>query len=323
MKKNYRMLQKYGIFRKLSAAAAAGACMAFLLTGCAKEEEPELTRYQGNFLGVFDTVTTVVGYTPDKETFTAYMETLREELQEYHRLYDIYNDYEGINNLKTVNDNAGIQPVKVDSRIIDLLTEGEEMYEETDGRMNIAMGSVLSIWHDYRTEGIDDPLNAELPPMEKLKEAAEHTDINRMKIDREASTVYLEDPDMRLDVGAVAKGYATEMVCRSLKEQGFTHALVNVGGNTRAIGDKPGGGMWEVGVQNPDLGSKQAYLHVMELADQTLVTSGTYQRYYTVDGKQYHHIIHPELLMPWDRYTAVSILCGDSGRCGRAFHRSL
>lgn len=292
-----------------------GACTAStLLTGCGRKAEPELFRYQASFLGVFDTVTNVVGYAPDEETFTKYMEDLQSMLEEYHQLYDIYNDYDGISNIKTINDNAGIKPVQVDSRIIDLLTEAQDMYEETDGRINVAMGSVLSIWHDYREEGTDDPEAAAIPSMEELEAASLHTDISNMKIDRDASTVYLEDPEMSLDVGAVGKGYATEMACQMLEAQGVTSALVNVGGNTRAIGTKPGGEKWQVGVQNPDLNSKEAYLHVMELDDQALVNSGTYQRYYTVNGKQYHHIIHPELLMPWDRYVDVAILCPDSGR---------
>ncbi|MDO5349888.1 MAG: FAD:protein FMN transferase [Lachnospiraceae bacterium] len=303
-----------------------------LLTGCSQEQthymqteesitasettggyDQSLTRYQASFLGVFDTVTTMVGYSLDKDTFTAYAQELKTELEEYHQLYDIYNDYPGINNIKTINDNAGIRPVEVDVRIIDLLEEAVEMYQETGGRVNAAMGSVLSLWHHYRMEGIDDPEHAALPPMAELERLAEHTDITKLKIDRKASTVYLEDPEMSLDVGAVAKGYATEMVCRKLEEDGLLHALVSVGGNTRAIGSKPDGSLWQVGIQNPDLDSEEKNLHIMELQDLSLVQSGTYQRYYTVDGVQYHHIIHPELLMPWKEYVSVVILCPDSG----------
>lgn len=202
----------------------------------------------------------------------------------------------------------------MDQRIIDLLTEAVELCEETNGAMNIAMGSVLSLWHDYGTEGIEDPGHASLPPAEALQDAALHTDIHNICLDPDASTVYLADPDMSLDVGAIAKGYATEMVCRSLQKQGFTHALISVGGSTRAIGTKPDGSCWDVGIQDPDQASESAILYVMELTDTSLVSSGTYQQYYTVDGKPYHHIIHPELLMPWDRYTQVSVLCGNSGR---------
>lgn len=273
----------------------------------------KLTRYDANFLRLFDTVTTINGFAKDEETFRGYAEELHQELTTYHQLYDIYNDYDGINNVKTINDNAGIQPVVVDERIIDMLELSREMYEESAGTFNVAMGSVLSIWHEYRTDGIADPLNAQLPPMDELRAAAEHTDISQMIIDREASTVYLADPEMSLDVGAIAKGYATEMACRTLEADGLRYALVSVGGNVRAIGTKDNGELWKVGIQNPDLYSDIKYLHTAALNGMSLVSSGSYQRYYTVGGKTYHHIIHPDTLMPADEYVSVSILCQDSG----------
>lgn len=276
--------------------------------------ELELHRYDAQFLGLFDTVTSIVGYAEDKETFTAFAQEFHDELESYHQLYDIYHDYEGINNIKTINDNAGIQPVNVDRRIIDMLEEAVELYKLTNGRVNVAMGSVLKIWHEYREDGIDDPEHAEVPSMDELSEAAKHMDISGLEIDREASTVYLRDPGMRLDVGAIAKGYATEMVCRKLEADGMSDALVSVGGNIRSIGTKPNDEKWTVGVQNPDTESPEKYVLRVELEDMSLVTSGTYQRYYTVNGTRYHHIIHPDLLMPWDRYVSVSILCRDSGR---------
>lgn len=301
---------------------AAALC---LLTGCSAK--PKLNRYDAQFLQLFDTVTSIVGYAEDKEQFTAYAQEFYDALEEYHQLYDIYHDYDGINNLKTVNDHAGIQPVKVDTRIIELLDTAMEMYEQTDGYMNIAMGSVLEIWHDYRTEGIDDPLNAKLPPMEELEEAAKHMNIEDVVIDREQSTVYLKDPEMSLDVGAIAKGYATERVCRQLEADGFTSAMVSVGGNIRAIGTKPEGELWVVGIQNPDMDSEEPYLHTVSIEDLSLVTSGSYQRYYTVDGVPYHHIIDPDTLMPENEYVSVSILCADSGLADAlstaAFNRSL
>lgn len=284
-----------------------------LLTAACAPRPPRLTRYDAQFLQLFDTITSVVGYSKDKETFTAYAQELHDELKRYHQLYDIYNNYEGINNLKTVNDNAGIRPIVVDQEIIDLIEYARTMDQKTDGKVNIAMGSVLSIWHDYRTEGIDDPEEAQLPPMEALNAASAHTDIQSVIIDRAASTVYLPDPDMSLDVGAIAKGYATEQVCRTLEADGFTQALVSVGGNIRAIGTKENEEKWSVGIQNPDTASDTKYLHNIKITDMSLVTSGSYQRYYTVDGKPYHHIINPETLMPWNEYASVSILCKDSG----------
>lgn len=300
--------------KKITAILLVAAITASLasVSGC-KEKEPVLNRYDIQYLDLFDTVTSVVGYTEDEETFRAYAQEFYEEMKTYHQLYDIYNDYEGIANIKTINDQAGKEPVKVDEKIIEMLKEAIEMDEKTKGYMNVAMGSVLSIWHQYRTMGSNDPESAELPPMDELSAAAEHMDISQVIIDEEALTVYLPDPAMSLDVGSIAKGYATEMVCRKLEEDGLTHALISVGGNVRAIGAKDDGSLWKVGIQNPDLESSTRYLHTVELKSMSLVTSGSYQRYYTVDGKDYHHIIHPELLMPWNEYTSVSILCKDSG----------
>ena len=164
--------------------------MITLLSGCSQKKEPKLNRYDAQFFELFDTVTSIVGYTEDEETFREYANELRDELLVYHQLYDIYHDYEGMANLKTINDNAGIQPVKVDEKIIAMLEEAIEMYEKTDGRMNIAMGSVLSLWHDYREAGSLDADHAAIPSDEELQEAAKHMDIYKIKIDREASTVY-------------------------------------------------------------------------------------------------------------------------------------
>ena len=298
------------IGKRLLAVTVAGAVA---LASAACSQKPALTRYDAQFLQLFDTVTSVVGYAKDKETFTAYAQELHDELEVYHQLYDIYKEYDGINNLKTINDNAGIAPVVVDQKIIDMLELAKELDVKTNGYFNIAMGSVLSVWDGYRTAGIDDPETAELPPMEKLKEASEHMNIQDVVTDKEASTVYLADPEMSLDVGAIAKGYATEMACRKLEEDGLTNALVSVGGNVRAIGTKDDGSKWKLGIQNPDLSSETKYLHMIAVDDMSLVTSGVYQRYYTVDGVQYHHIVNPDTLMPWFEYDSVSILCKDSG----------
>ncbi|NLP35537.1 MAG: FAD:protein FMN transferase, partial [Clostridiales bacterium] len=121
-------------------------------------------KYQGSFLVLFNTVTEVVAFANSESEFEEFTKLIYDNLKEYHELYDKYNDYDGVNNIKTINDNAGITPVKVDQRIIDMLLYSKDMYERTDGTVNIAMGPVLEIWHDYRTAGIDDPINAMLPP---------------------------------------------------------------------------------------------------------------------------------------------------------------
>ncbi len=282
-----------------------------LLAGCKKTSG--ITRYSTQYLDLFDTLTVIDGYASSQEEFSKETEKLYEELKTYHQLYDIYNDYENINNIKTINDNAGIAPVKVDKKIIDLLLLGKEIYEETNGKVNIAFGSVLSIWHDYRTEELNDSENAKLPPMEELKIANKHVDISKVIIDEAASTVYLEDKEMSLDVGSVGKGYATKMLTDYANREGMNHLLISVGGNISAIGTKEDGSNWVLGIQNPDTDSETAYVQKVNAKDQSLVTSGNYQRYYMVDGKMYHHIIDPNTLMPSAYFASVSILNKDSG----------
>lgn len=286
-----------------------------LLFGCSAPAETTATaetagphRYQATFLTLFDTVTTIVGYAESEADFTATAQELHDELLAYHQLYDIYNDYEGMTNLKTVNDRAGQGPVQVDRKIIDLLLFSKELYAETGGRVNIAMGSVLRLWHDAREAGIADPGAAALPDDDALKEAAAHTDINSVEIDEEAGTVCFTDPELRLDVGAIAKGYAAQRVCENAPEG----LLISIGGNVCATGPKPeSGAPWVVGIENPDDTSQ--YLHTLYVDHYAVVTSGDYQRYYTVDGVVYHHIIDPDTLYPARYWRSVTILCPDSG----------
>jgi FAD:protein FMN transferase len=285
---------------------------ALLLSGCGNAASPQTTQYKATFLDLFDTVSQILGYAEDKETFTAFSEQVKAELAQYHALYDIYHD-DAVTSIKTINDSAGVQPVKTDGRIIGLLLKSREIYDITGGKTNIALGAVLEIWHQYREAGIDDPENAQLPPMDALLEAANHTDIGDMIIDEEASTVYLTDPLMSLDVGAIAKGYATERVAESIETSGKTSVLLSIGGNVRAIGAKPDGSPWNVAIQNPDLEAEDNSLFTLAINNLSVVTSGSYQRYYVVDGVKYHHIIDPATLMPAAYFIGISVVASDSG----------
>lgn len=288
---------------------ALSAVLLISLCSCGAKEKERFTAY---YFDYFDTATTIVGYEYSKEDFDAVCAEITSLLREYHQLYTIYNSYDGVNNLLKLN--RANEALKVDAKIIDMLIYAKEMHDLTNGRMNIAMGSVLSIWHDYRDDGLDDPVNAALPPMEELLNAAEHTDINDVIIDEAAQTVYLNDDEMSLDVGAIAKGYAVEEVALWLEEQGKSGYILNVGGNIRTIGSRPDGTPWSAGIENPDASKREdePYIAYLHLSGESLVTSGTYQRYYTVNGINYHHIIDPETLMPGERYLSVSVVCKSS-----------
>lgn len=288
--------------------------LAVLLISC-EDKTPKMQRYTTYDWNSFDTVSTITGYAESSEDFDSVANDIMEELREYHELFDIYNRYEGKENLYTINQlsDGEHRVVTVDRRIIDMLLYAKEMYVKTDGKMNIAMGSVLSIWHDYREEADENFGFGELPPMEDLQEAAKHTNIDDLIINEENCTVFLADPKMKLDVGAIAKGYAVEMIARQLESRGITGFVLNVGGNIRTIGAKATGEKWTAGVENPGLNIEEEYIAYLGLSGEAVVTSGSYQRFYIADGKQYHHIIDPETLMPATYFQAVSIICPHSG----------
>ena len=296
--------------------ALSFSLICLLLCSCSSnqgEQGSKTQKFTASYIEYFDTVCTVVGYEESEEDFNIVADKIETLLSNYNKLYDIYNTYEGVNNVKTINQNAGVKPVKVDNEIIKLIDFSAELYTLTNGTVNIAMGSVLNIWHNYRDMYVNSPEEAKLPEMGALQNANEHTDFNNIIIDRENSTVYLKDSNMSLDVGAVAKGYATEQIAKALIADGVTNYALNFGGNIRTIGAKGDGSDWSAAVTNPDKESEKPYLMNVKLNGQSFVTSGSYERFYTVDGVRYHHIIDPKTLMPNNTFTSVSILATDSG----------
>ena len=267
------------------------------LCSCAKTEK----RYTATSFEYFDTVTNIVGYAASEEEFKNTKNYIFSELERYHRLYDIYNSYDGIANIKTINSSR--KPVKVSEEIIDLIEYGKSIYSLTGGKTNIAMGSVLSIWHDCREEG------TRLPEMSELVSASEHCNPDDIITDRENGTVFLADEKMSIDVGAVAKGYAAEMIAESLREKGISGYIISIGGNVCAVGSKPDGGKWTVGIENP-LG--EGFCETIGVCDMSVVTSGSYQRYFEFNGVRYHHIIDPDTLFPENRFVSVTVVSANS-----------
>ena len=281
------------------------------LTGCGETGRRSVT-----YTDAFDTVTTFTAYGVSQTEFSAGARRLHEKLLEYHRLYDIYTDYAGLANLKTLNDRAGGDPVALSAPVLDLLEYGLQAYRDTDGRVNILFGAVLELWHACRKQAQQQPEAATLPETAALRAAAAHTDPACLVIDRAAGTARLTDAKARVDVGAVAKGYAAERLAEFVRQElGWRWALINVGGNIRAVGGKGAENRpFIIGLQNPDTDSAKTYIATVSLAEGSVVTSGDYQRYYTVDGQRYAHIIDVDTLYPAARMRAVSVVCADSAR---------
>ncbi len=275
------------------------AAQILLLSSC-ESTASEIKPRSRVFFEYFDTFGTLYDYSGAKEAeFNKNADKIEAELAKLHKLFDIYNEYDGLNNLATLNRMAGKGAVTLDESVLELLEYSKYMYKITNGEVNIAFGSVLKIWHAYRQEA------KELPSIEELSLANEHTDISKLIINRDAGTAELLDPEMSLDVGAIAKGYAVECLAEYIEELGLSSYVIDMGGNLRAVGCKKNGESWRSAVKNPY--SSSDFLAYISLSDSALVTSGTYERFYTVDGVRYHHIIDNETLFPENRYISVSV----------------
>ena len=284
------------------------------LTGCPKTAQTAENKPKGMvYFTYFDTVSYIYSYANDtQEQFEANCSAVSGILGDYHNLFDIYYEYSGINNLCTINKNAGGDPLPVDERLIEFLLYAKELYTLTSGEMNVMMGAVLRPWHDCRTSASEDPKNATIPDIDDLMERSTHTDINSLEIDIDNKTVRITDPKASIDVGALGKGYATEMAAKYLKDKGISGYVLNIGGNIRIIGTKNDGSGWMTGIKDPN-DPDNAYASYTELANTSCVTSGIYERYFTVNGVQYHHIIDKDTLMPSEHFSSVTILTEHSG----------
>lgn len=278
-----------------------------VLGGCA-QAEPQ--KYSTSFFDVFDTVTTIIGYADSQETFDRVVGEARQQFVRYHQVFDGYNAYDGVHNLYYVNQNAASGPVPAEPELMTLLAWIRDLQPSLEGRVNVAMGAVLRLWHDAREAGVA------LPDEAALREAAGHVDMSQVILDEQAGTVYFADPELSLDLGAVAKGYTAERVAQWMLDSDMPSFIISAGGNVR-MGNPPADGRtkWGVGIQDPD-GAVLGLSDIVETLYVTgcsVVTSGDYQRYYVVDGQRYHHLIDPDTLMPDTDFRSVSIITEDSG----------
>lgn len=210
---------------------------------------------------------------------------------------------------------AGGKPVKVSPETLEVIKYGKKFGDLSGGAFDITVGKASDLWnfHESLTE---EP--AEVPSEESLKEASKHIDYTKIEIDEKAGTVRLEDPEMMLDLGGIAKGYIADKTADYLRSRGVVSAIVNLGGNIEVVGGKSKA--YDKGAENQDdfsLGIRDPRSDDGELLclypgkNITIVTSGTYERFIEVDGIKYHHILDPKTGYPVDTdVLQVSIISG-------------
>lgn len=279
-----------------------------------KIDEKEIARaerFEVEIFAGFDTVTRIIAYEENKESFDETIAFISERLEYYHKLFTSFEEFPDLTNVSTLNRLASGKPIKVEPDLFNLLVLSVQMSEDSGGAFNPVFGSVTSLWKEATVYSLEYPEKAFVPEKEKLLQAQTHTQLSNLILDQENQTVYFLDPEMKLDLGAIAKGYALELLLEEMKLQGNDHYLISIGGNVKTLGPKEDGKAWVVGVQDPF--SASGVYAIQEAVDVSLVTSGVYERFYQYGEEIFHHIIDPETLYPSEYYVSVSIVHEDSG----------
>ena len=275
------------------------------------------------FYDTFDTVVHIAIYTDDDSFAKENLVYAKERYEELHKLFDNYKTYPDLVNVKTINDNAGIKPVTVDDTLFQLIKSSIDDYNNISHNTNIALGPVTKLWNEYRElyeggktkEEVIALKGEALPSDEELEKLRPLVNIDKIKLDDEKQTVSLEK-GMELDLGATAKGFATELVAKELEDRGVKSCVISAGGNVRIIG-KPTDGRdnFRIGIQDPEFESSDHVLVTLNVANTSIVTSGDYQRYFDLDGVRYCHIIDPDTLKPAHEIKSATVIKEDSGLC--------
>ena len=284
--------KKNNIIKTLSAVLTASA---LLLTGCSGAKSSTQTDQDLTYTDMlFDTVIQILD--PADESI---LDGLKKLCEKYDTMFSATNTDSELYKLNHANG----QPFTVSSETANLIQEGIHYSELSGGAFDLTIEPVSALW-DFKA---DKPT---VPSSDAIAQAVSHVDYT--KVDIQDNTVTLEDPEAGIDLGAIAKGYIADQVKTYLKKQGIKHAIINLGGNVDVIGTKPDGSKYNIGIQKPFDESGEAITSV-QLKDQTVVTSGIYERYFKKNGKLYHHILDPRTGYPCENNLySVSIITDSS-----------
>ena len=275
----------------------AALCACLLLTGC--QRAPAGDSGQKNWSSqvfAMDTVMDLSIYADDDRLLTE-AETLIGQLEDSFSTTDPHSEIYQLNQ-------AGNAVLGPDSA--DLLGKALSYCAETGGALDLSVYPVVRAW-GFTTDTYQVPSAEEL---DALLPAVDYS-----KIDFDAATGAVSLPQgMEIDLGSVAKGYTADRLCALFRDGGVTSALLNLGGNVQAVGSKPDGSDWRVGVRDPL--EKDGYLGILSMHDQAVVTSGGYERYFEKDGQVYWHIIDPSTGYPAKNGLISATVVGPEGvRC--------
>lgn len=207
----------------------------------------------------------------------------------FERVQEIENKmsrYQGGSEIDLINQNAGGEAVSISPDTYFVIKTALDYAEKTEGAFNPLIGDIVDLW------GIGTE-NARVPSDDELNNFLPYIDYHQLELTQNPYTAKLTSDKAKLDLGAIAKGYAADEMRDVLLEQGITSALLNLGGNVIVLGNKPGADLWSIGVQDPLATDRGDIAALLKAKDTSVVTSGSYERFFEVDGVRFHHIMDP------------------------------
>ncbi|MGC4039272.1 MAG: FAD:protein FMN transferase [Flavobacterium sp.] len=219
-------------------------------------------------------------------------------IDEIIRIENLISEWNPATQLSAVNQNAGIQPVKVDQELFDLTARAVSFSKITDGAFDISFAAAAKIWKF-------DGSVTELPSEEAVKESTKNIGYQNIILDWENQTIFLKNTGMKIGFGSIGKGYAADMAKKLLISKGVFAGIINASGDMNSWGTQPDGMPWTIGITNP-LNKEQTFAH-FPLNDSAVATSGIYEKFLTIDGKRYSHIIDPRTGYPSTGISSVTV----------------
>ncbi|WP_341876510.1 FAD:protein FMN transferase [Defluviitalea saccharophila] len=256
-----------------------------ILSGCASNKGKNTVIKEEIY--ALGTVIQIQIYDADEEKAKKAIEESEKRVQEIENKMTVNKEKSEV---ILINENSGINSVQVSPDTFYVIQKAKKYSDLSGGAFDLTVEPIVKLW------GIGTE-NARVPKQEEIDALLGLVDYNDVVLDESTNQVKLNREGQAIDLGAIAKGYAGDEVKKILKEHGIKTAFVNLGGNVVTLGSKLDGSPWRIGVQNP-LDERGKHIAVIEVVDETLVTSGNYERYFIEDGKRYHHIIDPKTGYP-------------------------
>lgn len=232
------------------------------------------------------------------------LKAIKSSVEEVKRIEKILTTFSDTSETANINTHAGIRPVQVSEEVFQLIYRCQRISDITQGAFDITYGSVHKDFWNFNAQ------MKRMPDQNEIQRTKKLVNYQRIELDDQQKTVFLPLKGMRIGFGGIGKGYAADRAHLVMKSLGVENGVVNASGDLRVWGQQFNGQEWTIGVANPNI--KNHMFSSLILHEQSIATSGDYEKFATIDGKKHQHTIHPKTGLPVEGVKSVSVICGSA-----------